>query len=64
MFSFKWESTGEKKQVLLKLLEVNHFRWLILLITRVAQEETPPLRLTVPFRVFISPDEGCAKLET
>lgn len=48
----------------LKIIEVNHFRGLTLLITRVAQEETPPLRLPVPFRVLISPDKVYTKLET
>lgn len=46
-----------------KIIQVSHLRWLTLLITRVAQEETPPLRLTVPFRVLLSPDKGYTKLE-
>lgn len=48
----------------LKIIELNHFRWLTLLITRVAQEVTPPLRLPVPFRVLIPPDKVYTKLET
>lgn len=48
----------------LKIIEVNQFRGLTLLVTTVAQEETPPLRLPVPFRVLIPPDKVYTKLET